>query len=244
MSMQILDRYYRAMGTADLKSVSQKHSIAINWIIEAGCHDGSDTVELIRDFPKSNIFAFEPDPISRAIAEEKYLKLGNSGLELYPFGLSDENSQKFLDYVDNQRGSGTTSLAEWGTESVKTVALDKFRKLPSSGGLLWLDVEGHAVKALLGMQKTLKGVDIAKVEVQMHQKSEQRKQDYGYVMDIMAQAGLIPIKAPLHPGYFGDIYFVRKGFVNIATLIRSKLLTFQMRMLHNHVYPILNKPKK
>ena len=242
--MRFLDWYYKVISATDLRAIANRHSIEIGWIVEAGCHDGTDTLILLQEFPNSKIVAFEPDPISRSKADERFKTLPKEQVELHPFGLSNEESAKFLNYVDNLKGNGTSSISESGIDGVQTVTLDAFRSFPSNGGLLWLDVEGHAVNALLGMVETLKGIDLAKIEIQMHQKSSQRKQDYLEVLGMMAERGLIPTHVPLHPGFFGDIYFVRRELVGTSTRIRAYLLTFQMKMLHGLIYPLLGKPSK
>ena len=242
--MRFLDWYYNVIGTADLRVIANAHSIEIGWIVEAGCHDGTDTLNLLQNFPNSKIITFEPDPISRSKAEERFGTIPKGQVELHPFGLSNEESIKFLSYVENLKGNGTTSISENGIDGVQTVTLDAFRSFPANGGLLWLDVEGHAVNALLGMVTTLRGIDLAKIEIQMHQKSIQRQQDYLEVIDIMAEAGLVPTHVPLQPGFFGDIYFVRKELLGTSSKIRANLLIFQMKLLHGLIYPLLGKPSQ
>lgn len=240
--MEILNWYYKKCGAGDLREISERFGLKVDWIIEAGCHDGTDTLELIKHFPKARIYAFEPDPKSRAIAESRFQTFATKRIELFPFGLSNIGATKFLDYVNNEKGNGTSSISEIGTDPVETIALDDFEKFPANSGLLWLDVEGHAINALIGMKKTLNGIELAKIEIQMHEKSEQRPQDFQQVITIMKQAGLVPLFVPLHPGYFGDIYFARVTSLNKRNRLKSLALRFQMWLLHMHIYPILHKP--
>ncbi len=240
--MKILDWYYKKCGTGDLREISERFALNVNWIVEAGCHDGADTLELLKQFPKAKIFAFEPDPKSRAVAESRFQAVTTEKIELFPFGLSSLGGTKFLNYVNNEKGNGTSSISEIGTDPVETIALDDFQKMPANSGLLWLDVEGHAVNALTGMKKTLTGIELAKIEIQMHEKSAQRPQDFQEVITIMKQAGLVPLFVPLHPGYFGDIYFARRTSLNMKARLKSLALIFQMWLLHIHIYPVLHKP--
>ena len=241
--MKLLDWYYAKCGDGDLAKFSKKYSIEIDWIIEAGCHDGSDTLDLVKNFPTAQVYAFEPDPKSRAQAELRFNETSEGKIKLFPYGLSYQNSSQFLSYVNNEKGRGTSSISETGTDPVEIISLDRFLSLPSNSGLLWLDVEGHAVNALRGMKETLKGIDLAKVEIQMHQKSDQRPQDFAEVIEIMAEADLIPVKGPIHPGFFGDIYFVKRQSVSIFGIIVSLLLRLQMQLLHRVIYPLLSKPR-
>ena len=241
--MKILDWYYSKAGSVELKGLAERYSIEISWIIEAGCHDGTDTLQLLRDFQHAQICAFEPDPLSRAKAEINLGTTLKGIVEIHPFGLSNARSSKFLSYFENQKGKGTSSISSKGVDPIETVALDNFREFPPKFGLLWLDVEGHAVPALNGMTKTLLGVDLAKIEVQMHRKSSQRPKDYNEVINIMKKAGLVPSHVPLHPGFFGDIYFVRSELIGIVANGKSKLLVAQMKFLHKYLYPLLGKPR-
>ena len=241
--MKILDWYYRKCSSGDLLKIAEKYSIQVSWIIEAGCHDGSDTVEMAKRFPNAQVYAFEPDPKSREKAELRFKTDQGNTIELFPYGLSDRKCSKFLSYVNSEKGNGTSSISMYGTDSVELIRLDDFISLPSNSGLLWLDVEGHAESALKGMVRTLKRINLAKIEIQMHQKSEQRPQDFEEVSRIMIEAGLIPIFGPIHPGYFGDMYFVRSNSVGLVGKIKSNFIRLQMWLLHKHIYPLLNKPR-
>ena len=107
---------------------------------------------------------------------------------------------------------------------------------------MWLDVEGHAVPALEGMTDALARIAIARVEVQLHTRSEDFKQDFIQVISLMKQSSLVPIFGPIYPGYFGDIIFLRAELFNWKDLIRSKLVLFHLKILHLHIYPKLKKP--
>jgi hypothetical protein len=107
-----------------------------------------------------------------------------------------------------------------------------------------LDVEGHAVSALSGMRETLQQVIIAKIEIQMHDMSLRKKSDYRKVLTILQNVELFPISTPIHPGYFGDMIFVRKDALSISMRLKSLLLRKQMIFLHTFLYPLLRKPKK
>jgi hypothetical protein len=111
-------------------------------------------------------------------------------------------------------------------------------------GLLWLDVEGHAIQALSGATKTLRKITLAKIEIQMHDMSPGRNADLFSVMKIMKLSGLIPIYGPLHPGYFGDVIFIQSDEIGFKLKIRSVLIRSQMRFLHRFIYILLKKPKK
>ena len=107
--------------------------------------------------------------------------------------------------------------------------------------LLWLDVEGHTLQALQGMQRALSNVVLAKIEVQLHTRNEDFKKDLFEVMKIMKKASLIPIYGPIHPSYFGDVIFVHRENAPIKFKIRSKILITHFFLLHKVAYPALGK---
>ena len=241
--MKILETYYRFWSERQLFSIAEANKINVSWIVEAGCHDGTDTVELNRRFNPINYFAFEPDPVAHLRAREVIKSKSLTNVTLFEEGLGDTNSTKFLNYLAAGKGSGSTFLSEHGEEQVSISRLDD--KLPAnlkSGGLLWLDVEGHTIDALSGMLITLKKIDIAKVEVQLHSRKDNFKQDFAEVLNIFQQAGMVPLYGPLHPGYFGDIIFIRGSLLSLLARLRSKFLLAQLLILHTYIYPAMGKP--
>jgi hypothetical protein len=113
----------------------------------------------------------------------------------------------------------------------------------SYGGLLWLDVEGHATSALRGASKNLRYIAAAKVEIQMHDMNDALMADYHEVNNIMLSSGLFPVRAPIFPGFFGDVIYLNKRELSLGDKIWSYTLRLQMWLLHDFVYPLLGKPK-
>jgi FkbM family methyltransferase len=221
--MKLIDMYYNFWSEVQLFRVTQILKIDVRWIVEAGCHDGTDTLELNRRFNPINYFAFEPDPVAHSEAKRKLQSNGLSNVILFKDGLGEDNSSKSLNYLASGKGSGSTFLADQGEEQVSVCRLDD--KLPTNlqdGGLLWLDVEGHTLKALAGMKMTLKKLEIAKVEVQLHSRNENFRQDFSKVLMVFGEAGLVPLYGPLHPGYFGGYNFCPKSspWISRTTSIR------------------------
>ncbi len=241
--MPTLEKYYKFWSEIPLIQITKTYKLEIDWIVEAGCHDGSDTLELSKQFNPTRIFAFEPDPVAYAKAREYINANLLSDTSLFQEGLGEENSTKFLNFQSVGEGMGSTFLTEEGEVKVSVSRLDD--KLPSNlgdGGLLWLDVEGHTLKALNGMRKTIRKIGIAKVEVQLHTRDLNFTRDFDEVMTFFAEAGFGALYGPLHPGFFGDVIFVRKADLGIIGRLRSVLLTIQIHFLHTYVYPALGKP--
>lgn len=242
--MNLLDYYYKYWGSTDLVRISEKFGIVPQYIIEAGCHDGSDTRELIEKYPNARIFAFEPDHAARKIAIQNLTSDTSEKITIFDFGLSNENRLGGIKYHDGIPGTGSSQISESGEASVELRRLDDILSdIELKGGMLWLDVEGHAVPALEGMLRILSDIKSAKIEVQMHDMSAFRLTDYDKVINILGSKKLFLVSGPLNPGFFGDMIFVSLDYLNKVEVIKSRLLVLQIRFLHKIVYPALGKPK-
>lgn len=236
--------YYQYLGNVDVVEIAKRRSIEIDWILEAGCHDGSDTVVLSNHFQPDRYLAFEPDGAARLKAVKLFLARGLDSVELYPFGLSDIDTTMYLKYEAEGKGSGSTHFNVTGEDSVEIRNFDSHYKIMQKTGLLWLDVEGHAVQALEGMSHSLNLISIARIEAQIHTRGKDFVKDVDRVIQIMAEAGLIPIYGPVHPSCFGDIIFVRTSKLSFRDKARSKLLLFNMYCFHALLFPLLRKPAR
>lgn len=235
-------KYYQYMGNLDVIKIAKRRSIDIDWILEAGCHNGSDTVVLSNYLQPDRYLAFEPDEIARVKALKLLKAHGIDSIELYPFGLSNMDTETFLKYEAEGEGSGSTHFSTSGEVSVEIRKFGDHYNVVEKSGLLWLDVEGHAVQALEGMGASLKLISLARIEVQIHTKSEEFIQDYKKVIQIMKESSLIPIYGPVHPSYFGDIIFVRSSKLSFGDKARSELLLLNMFFFHSLLFPLLRKP--
>ena len=234
--------YYEFFGELDVAYIAKKRQIKIDWILEAGCHDGSDSVELFKNFNPNRYLAFEPDETARVKASRLFSEKKLEKIELFPLGLSSNDERKFLKYEAEGKGSGSTHFSASGEDAVNVISFDEHFQVQENSGLLWLDVEGHALQALTGMTKSLHKIAIARVEVQLHKRDGDFPQDFIEIVELMKQVSLIPIFGPVYPGYFGDIIFVNRNLINIRDKARSKLLILQMNFLHLFLYPRINKP--
>jgi FkbM family methyltransferase len=237
-----LDRYYQSLGNLNVIQIAKDRLIRVDWILEAGCHDGSDSLTLYNSFHPARHLAFEPDQTARSRAEELFAAENLKNIELYPFGLSNADKKVFLKYEAEGKGSGSTHFSSEGEDSAKVCVFDNNFEILQKSGLLWLDVEGHAVQALEGMGQALKLILIARVEVQLHTRNKDFDQDFKSVIRLMKTASLIPIYGPVHPSYFGDIVFVRSSQLSFKDKARSKFLLFNMYFFHAFLFPLLGKP--
>lgn len=239
----IVYKYYDFLGHLDITEISQKHKITIDWVVEAGCHDGSDTVQLAKIFNPQRYLAFEPDPVAFERAKNRIQSQSLKVIELYNYGLSNANENAFLLYEAEGKGSGSTHLGPIGEDPAELRVFDDNFNLKNENGLLWLDVEGHSIPALEGMSKILENLSLARIEVQLHTRSEYFKSDYKAIIRMMKKAGLEAIYGPIYPGFFGDIIFLNIKHMNLREKIQSKILLIHMIVLHQIVYPLIRKPK-
>jgi len=215
----------------------------LDYVIETGCYDGKNSFTFLRSASINTIHAFEPDHKARKEAKKLLAHEIPGRVKLFPFGLSDVNQRTYLDFSDGSVGFGQTRLVSEGTDAIEVVKLDDCVDNLTQTGLLWLDVEGQAVPALIGGTQTLKSILIAKIEVQTHNVGPGRKADFLNVIQIMKNPGLIPPYAPLHPWYFGDIIFARRSRISLFRKFQSVFLVFQLNVLHLIIYPMLGKVK-
>jgi FkbM family methyltransferase len=244
----LLEKFYAKIAGPSFFEIITSLSIDVSWGIEAGCHDGSDSLLMLEKINLKKLYAFEPDSAAREKAEALLFPKYTGVVELSPKGLSSSAGPATLE--DNGAPGGGQSQvvrmpkADSPKKQVQLIRLDDVSAfLNSGGGLLWLDVEGHATDVLKGAQKTLLAITIAKIEVQLHDMGLGRPQDAFQVVRILKAAGLIPVHAPIHPGYFGDIIFVRQTHLHFSSIIKSKLLVLLFSILHNYIYPLLKKPR-
>jgi FkbM family methyltransferase len=222
--------------------ISSDRGIEIDWILEAGCHDGSDTYKLFSFYSPARYLAFEPDETARLKAKALFDEQKLRTIELYPTGLSSENTTKFLRYAATGKGSGSTHFSEVGEDLISVRVFDDHYKVHESSGLLWLDVEGHTIPALTGMVKSLHKISVARIEVQLHTRSKDFSQDFIEVIQLMKQASLVPVYGPIYPGFFGDIIFIKKTMLTFRDKARHYLLMLHMKFLHLFLYPRIKKP--
>ena len=250
--MSLRAQIYRSMETPhtvrDLHEFTKKRGIHVSWIVEAGCHDASDIETLATLFKPDAIYAFEPDPIAFEIAKNRISSLVSQGhaIKLSNLALMSFNGDGGLAFVGHP-GGGSTQIRDTAVGSEENpVQIGKFDDLEipeTSSGLLWLDVEGNAISALQGMQESLSKFKIAKIEVEFHDMSLSRIQNFQEVISLMKRSNFKVVKSDIRPGFFGDLLFVTGDQLNFMDSLKSALVTWSTYFLHGFLYPTLKKPK-
>jgi FkbM family methyltransferase len=239
--------FFRAPNIIDFIS---KHKISINWVVEAGCHDGSDTIKFLKVPSVRRIYAFEPDEIARMRAESNCAApILNGEIVIYPFALANENRDFILLGNAGQYGTGSTQVIEIkeenlaGAKSIQGRRLDETLMPESGEGLLWLDVEGSALTALEGSRAVLNRFTLIQVEVEFQDMWGGRMRNFESVIRFLESFNFCLIKAPIYPGLFGDLLWrsnpERKHLLRIRSWILKKILI----LLHTYLYPFTHKKK-
>lgn len=241
---------YNLTNIPDLFKMIAKRKIHIEWVVEAGCHDGSDTIKFV-SLPKiRKIYAFEPDSVARQAAESncKQLILSNI-LTISPFALQNENSEYFVLSNGGAYGTGSSQVVDMNQNKdahptiVQGKRLDELIENESEYGLLWLDVEGSALEVLQGSQKILSKIKIIKVEVEFQDMWGRRKSNFESVINYLQINGFCLMYAPIYPGLFGDLLFLRKNDITRLNRCISFFLRKTILVLHKYLFRLTHKRK-
>jgi FkbM family methyltransferase len=240
---QLLNRIYRRYESPGALSVAKARNLEFSWVIEAGCHDGRDTLTFANLEQVSKIFAFEPDPVAMASAK----LLLSDHVEKIVFNsaaLMDRSGFVSMHEHRGLLGTGNT-IFTFSTQptpgGILCTTLDSAIQNPKGDGLLWLDVEGAPHLVLSGGERTLSHIVIAQIEIDLHSTSDLREANYKDVHKIMRRNGFKLVFAPLHPGFFGDVLYLKNQSLTKLEKFRSVLLTLTYLTLHRWLYPLLRK---
>jgi FkbM family methyltransferase len=152
-----------------LKLLKKKYHPKI--IFDVGANDGGYSKILRHYFPKANIYAFEPHPLTFKLLK----KVGNKhNIKTLNIGLGEKNAKtKLWDFADDailKSTQPTSTLASIYKDviedyykqksqsfSVKITTLDEFTKMNKTPNIdfLKIDTEGNEYKVLLGAKKLL-----------------------------------------------------------------------------------------
>lgn len=253
---KFLNSIYRKYENPGFRKYLSLLNLKPSCVIEAGCHDATDTIKINQYLEPKFYLAFEPDT-QAFLKAKKTIENIAPNICLFSTGLGRENSEvNFFTNTDNP-GDGTSGInlqvssdnGLYVESSIEIQTLDSFFKSCESrfededhrNVFLWLDVEGFEHDVLLGATKTLEKVCIAQIEVNMH--NSIRLATSQKVDQLMKKNGFLILYAPLQPGYFGDVVYAHKSVImSHAVRIKASILRIFFTLLHCFVYPILNKP--
>lgn len=193
-------------------------------ILEAGAHDGTDTLRMASFWPEAQIHAFEPVPgaYNELLARAREHP---ARVHCYPFGLGpSEGKMRMHISGDGSAGSCQSSSLLPPSEShtaeysfvrfgkhidVKVISIDEWAKKQGLDRVdfMRLDMQGYEIEALKGADCTLKSTSAIQLEVS-HIELYHGAPLYAEVKDWMAKRGFRPaVKAVFRVG--GNVLFVR-----------------------------------
>jgi FkbM family methyltransferase len=238
---KLLNRIYRYFESPGVLAVVGDLGLHFSWVIEAGCHDGIDTLKFASLPNVTEIFAFEPDEVAMAEAQKR-LSGHKDLVQFSNLALMDKPGFVSIHDHHGELGTGNTIFKfsrDSSVDALKCSTIDLEILNPKDGGLLWLDVEGSPHLVLKGATTAMQKVVIAQIEVDLHSTSELRQANFNFVHKTMNKLGFALVFAPLHPGFFGDVIYIRKSKLSLLRRIKSALLTPTYIVLHKSLYPLL-----
>ena len=216
-------RYLRRRDTIPETSIA-RYLPSNPTILEAGAHDGTDTLRMASLWPGAQIHAFEPVPVAYNILLHRATKYP-ARIHCYPFGLGRRRGRMVMHVSgDGSAGSSHSSSlrppSEAHTTEYSFVSFGKRTEVHVTTIDEWaqehrvdrvdfmrLDMQGYEIEALKGAEHTLKTTSAIQLEVS-HIQLYQGAPIYAEVKDWMAEYGFRPaVKAVFRVG--GNVLFVR-----------------------------------
>lgn len=207
-------------------------------ILEAGAFDGQDSISMLHFWPNATIHSFEP-------VDEIYSKLvknvsSYNQIKTYPIALGDKVG-KIEIYVSEQVNnpgiaSGSSSILEpkQHIEVDKTIifprkvnsfmiTIDEWAKNNNISyiDLMWLDMQGYELNALMNAKSILHTVKAIIIEVEF---IEAYKNQYQFEeIKIWLENEGFKMLALANYGWFGDAIFIRKTHLKRIKRIKNNM---------------------
>jgi FkbM family methyltransferase len=248
---KLLNALYTRFQSPGLLKVASQRELKFEWVVEAGCHDGTDTLKFLELPNVKKVCAFEPDQVAADKAEAKFAMHGER-VELKRIALMSYPGFIDLSSPTGNFGDGTSVVkhseiihpdSASNSSILKCSTMDLEVQNLGGNGLLWLDVEGSAAFVLTGAEETLKSILLIQVEVDTHT-SKYRKANFSEVDKILRESGFSMLYGPLHPGFFGDAIYIKRTYLNWYEQMKSGAIRHLYLTLHLIIYPLTGRPKE
>jgi 2-O-methyltransferase len=190
-------------------------------IIEAGAHDGFDTILMSRRFPGSTIHAFEPVPqiYARLVDRTRHL----SNVRQYPMAIGEVSGRNTMFVSGGQQDTSSSLLRPKVMEfthpgitfekqiEVNTVSFDDWAQTcgVERVDFFWLDLQGLELAALKGATRLLGTTTAVCTEVNLLEMYAGVPL-YNEVWQWMVDAGFVVHTIDVFYADQGDVLFVRK----------------------------------
>lgn len=193
-------------------------------ILEAGGHYGTDTIKMAQQWPKGQIYSFEPNPNAFKILSEATQNLTN--VNIFNLALNDYNGTAILNVCYGTTGDqpifeGASSLLDASPEmeihyqgpkvEVSCVRLEDWCKKNGIFHIdfMWLDLEGIELQILKSAKKILKNTKVIYTETNFYPFRKGTTQ-YKDLKNFLEKNGFVLLAHWYHEGYQGNAIFIKK----------------------------------
>jgi FkbM family methyltransferase len=147
---------YDPIVTEVLWRLAEPHEVAL----DVGANVGYTASILSRRLgPRGELHAFEPHPVAARLLELNVQRWARDGrcspIRVHCVALSDENGTASLEVTDGRDYSGAKLVGTTGNLRVEKCRLDDCFRDDLRIGVAKIDIEGHELQALTGMQRFL-----------------------------------------------------------------------------------------
>jgi 2-O-methyltransferase len=194
-------------------------------IVEAGAHNGTDTLEMAKLWPNGKIHAFEPIP--KLFSELKRKTLNCSNVTCYDYALSNSNGiQNF--FVSSGGEDGSSSILKPSGNltvhhpqilfkemiNVESIILDEWAKKHHIDHVdfLWFDLQGAEYLILEASPKVLESVKVIYSEISLVELYEGTLL-YPQYRKWLEEKGFIVIREEIPWKDGGNVLFVKKDLL-------------------------------
>jgi FkbM family methyltransferase len=146
-----------------------------NFVLDIGANIGFVTgLFSHKSGPAGKVWSFEPNPVIISRLTKNISNNKNNNITLYPFALSDSNSEGYLEFPDIfSYNHGVAYVENNGGHSAKAMKID-LRKLDDMIdpdtiiNVVKIDVEGHEISVFKGAEKLIDNKQITNIVYEDH----------------------------------------------------------------------------
>lgn len=162
---------FRNYGVVDLSWMQQL--LPYNPIIvDVGAYHGTDACRALKIWPRSRVFALEPNPYAFVEMEKQIRETASSNIKTFPYAISDHSGIATLYLGDGELSSLLPPANEYQSQlravkfEVPCLTLEDWCQMNGIDhiDLLRLELEGFELQALQGTEDILKTVKIITVQ--------------------------------------------------------------------------------
>ena len=92
----LLNSFRPPVSVTEVMTKLDSLNLRIDFVVEAGAHHGTDTLQFLKNKDISKIFCFEPNPNSALIFQENLSQISPSRYSFHSVGLFDEEKTATL----------------------------------------------------------------------------------------------------------------------------------------------------